>query len=180
MQFDPQGLIDEVNRVGGLAFIAHPFEKALPIFKEDDISWDNWEVSGKVGIELWNGMSEFKNRIKNYVSALFLAFFPQFIARHPEPEALSQWDRVLKTGRKMVAVAGSDSHAMHMHLGPIHRVVFPYGFHFHALNNHILVENPLTGNLSEDKRLVFDSLGKGNTFIGYDLPYPTYGFRYLC
>jgi hypothetical protein len=176
---DPQQLVDQVNRHGGLSFIAHPIDPALPAFGEDDISWEDWHVRGFSGLELWNGFSELKNVIHGRLSAVFYAFFPQFVAHGPLPGVLNRWDNLLVTRQeKCVAVGGSDAHALHMHLGPLHRTVFPYEYHFRAVNNHLLLESELSGEFHPDKQLVLNALGKGHSFIGYDLPAPTHGFRF--
>ncbi|MDD2922891.1 MAG: PHP domain-containing protein, partial [Anaerolineales bacterium] len=50
---NPQRLIDHVRESGGLAFLAHPDDPAAPLFKETDISWEDWSVQNYHGIELW-------------------------------------------------------------------------------------------------------------------------------
>ena len=175
---NPQDLIDQVNQRGGLAFIAHPYEKALPLFKEDDISWENWEVKNYTGIELWNGMSEFKNEIHNILHAIFLAYNPQWIPFGPNNDTLTRWDQLLASGKKVTAIGGSDSHAMHMSMGPFRKVVFPYVYHFRAINNHILTPTGLSGELTRDKAMIYDAFQQGRLFIGNDLIYPTFGFGF--
>jgi hypothetical protein len=173
-----QLLIDKVRLSGGSSFIAHPLDPALPAFGEDDISWEDWSVKGFTGIELWNGFSEFKTVVHGYGSAIFYALFPEFMAHAPLPETLKKWDDLLDSGRHVVAVGGSDAHALHKSLGPIRRVVFPYQFHFRAINNHLLLTNPLRGDLAFDRDAVLSALASGSCFIGYDLPSPTKGFRF--
>jgi PHP domain len=173
----PQALINAVRLAGGLPFIAHPIDPALPIFDQDDISWVDWDVHGFTGIELWNGFSEFKTVVKNRLAAIFYAFFPEALAHEPLPEALALWDRLMKNQR-VVAVGGSDAHALHTSLGPLRRVVFPYEYHFSAVNTHLLVPNPLLGDISRDKKMIFASLASGHCFVGYDLPASTRGFRF--
>jgi hypothetical protein len=178
---NPQNLIDLVQQSNGLCFIAHPTDPELPLFGETDISWVDWNVHGFTGIELWNGFSELKNVIHSRLEAIFYAFFPQFVAHSPLPEILSRWDNLLTTRReKVVAVGGSDAHALHMSLGPIHREIFPYDFHFRAINTHLLIEQELTGNFYEDRMQVMDALRQGHAFIGYDLPESTRGFRFTA
>ncbi len=175
---DPQALIDAVRVNGGISFIAHPVDPPLRIFGEGDISWVDWDVSGFTGLELWNGFSELKSVIKGKLGGLFYAYFPEFIARGPLPETLSLWDRLLAGGRRVVAVGGSDAHARHMSLGPIHRLIFPYEYHFSAINTHVLTPAPLVGEIDSDKRLILKAMASGNCFIGYDLPASTNGFRF--
>ncbi len=175
---EPQRLIDAVRAEGGLSFIAHPLDPAAPAVGEGDISWVDWEVQGFTGLELWNGFSEYKARIHSWAHALFYAFFPQLIARGPFPETLSRWDALLRAGRPLTAVGGSDAHALRLGLGPLKRVIFPYAFHFGAVNTHLLLDEPLRGDLAHDRAAVLEALARGRGFIGYDLPAPTRGFRF--
>jgi len=176
----PQILIQTAQAANGVTFIAHPNEDALPMFNEPEIPWDNWEVEGYTGIELWNGFSELKSVITGRLSALFFALFPRYIARGPHPENLRLWDRLLASGKRVVAVGGSDAHALRMHMGLIQRTVFPYEFHFSAVNTHLWTPRGLNGDIQADKRMIFDALRRGNAFIGYDLPASTRGFRFTA
>ena len=175
--YDPQLLLDSVVKEGGLAFLAHPIDPAAPSVQQDDISWEDWNVHGFTGLELWNGFSEYKTRIKSKLHAIYYAYFPRQIARGPLPEALRKWDELLSTGKKVVAVGGSDAHALKLRLGPLRRTVFPYEFHFHAINTHIFVPRPLGLDAQADSDMILDALRQGHCFIGYDLPAPTRGFR---
>ena len=177
---DPQRLINKANEIGGLTFIAHPFESEAPVFNEPDLSWVDWGVHGYSGIELWNAMSEFKGLLKNKLAAIYYAYYPKAIGHGPFPVVLEKWDAITQTGQKVVAIGGSDAHALKASLGPIKRVLFPYEFHFQAVNTHIFTERPLIGDLSQDKQLVLQALHKGHAFIGYDLPAPTQGFKFTA
>lgn len=175
---DPQRLIDQVNRSKGLTFLAHPYEYDLPLFNETDITWEDWDVHNFTGIELWNGFSEFKTVVKNLRQALAYAFFPQRIPHQPLPQALAKWDELLAQDRRVVAVAGSDSHSLNYKAGPIRKVIFPYRYHFSTINNHVLVPSKLSGKLTADKAMLYQALGRGASFIGYDLPASTHGFTF--
>ncbi len=176
---DPQQLINAVRTAGGLAFIAHPVDPVAPAFHEPDISWVNWEVQGFTGLELWNGFSEFKTVIRTRLHALFYAFFPNWIARGPLPETLRRWDELLAKNR-LVAVGGSDAHASRQSLGPLHRIIFPYDFHFRGINTHLLLPQPLSGEFEPDKRSILEALAAGHCFVGYDLPGSTRGFNFTA
>ncbi len=177
---DPQNLINQVKRHGGLCFLAHPFEYDLPQFNEDDISWVSWEVNGYTGIELWNHLSELKTRSRNWLSLIFNVFFPQFYPVGPDVRTLRKWDELLQKGNKIVAIGGSDSHAIPFKKGPIFKWIFPYQYHFSVINTHLFTPIPLTGNPLTDKKIVLDALSKGNLFIGNDLPAPTKGYRFTA
>ena len=175
---NPQTLIDRVKRRGGLTFLAHPYESALPLFHETDITWESWEVEGFTGLELWNGFSEFKSVVHNLPQALFYAFFPELIPHQPLPQALARWDQLLASGNKVVAVAGSDSHALNYRYGPIKKVIFPYRYHFSSINNHILLPEPLTGNPQDDAKSIYVALGKGASYICLDAAASPEGFSF--
>lgn len=175
---DPQRVIDAATRAGGLSFLAHPIDPALPAFGETDISWEDWNVRGFTGLELWNGFSELKVVVKRKADGLFYAYFPEFIARGPIPGVLKIWDDLLAKGQRVVAVGGSDAHARQMSMGPLRRVIFPYEYHFAAVNTHLLTPGPLTGNLAADRKMIYEALAAGHGFVGYDLPASTRGFRF--
>ena len=175
---DPQLLINQVRESGGLSFLAHPDDPAAPAFNETDISWVDWSVENYTGIELWNALSELKTVIPSKLHGAFYAYFPAFVARQPIPATLSKWDELLSQGHRVVAIGGSDAHAMHMSMGPLHRIIFPYEFHFRAVNTHVILTGPLTGDSNTDRKLVYDAMGNGRAFIGYDLPASTKGFRF--
>lgn len=175
---DPQALVDAVAQAGGVSFIAHPVEQEAPAVGEPKISWEDWELSGFTGIELWNGFSEFKSLLKSKAHAVFYAYQPKRVARGPFPESLELWDQLLAEGRRVVAIGGSDAHALSARLGPLRRTLFPYQYHFQAINTHLLIPEPLSGELNPDKKVVYEAFREGHAFIGYDLPSPTHGFRF--
>jgi len=178
LAFDPQRLLDTIRQAGGLAFIAHPVDPASPAFHEPDISWVDWHINGYTGIELWNAMSEFKSLLKGRLHGLYYALNPRRVNSNPFPAALKKWDELLTGERRVVAVGGSDAHGFPLRIGPIRRTLYPYEFHFRAINTHLLVPDPLSGDIIGDKQIIFDALRKGHAFIGYDLPAPTRGFRF--
>jgi hypothetical protein len=175
---NPQVLIDAAHDAGGISFIAHPFDPAMPDFGETDIAWVDWDVTGFTGIELWNGFSELKSVAKGKWAAVAFAFFPEFIPHGPLPETLQLWDKLTIKGQRVVAIGGSDAHAEHKSLGPLHKVIFPYEYHFKTINTHILTPSPLTGDLLRDKKMVLEALANGHCFVGNDLPAPTRGFHF--
>jgi len=110
---DPQALIDAVREAGGVSFIAHPVDPALPAFNESDISWEDWRVSGYTGIELWNGFSELKMVINGKLDASSMLTFPNSsrAGRIPKPcafgitcwlpaSASSRWAAQMRTPAK--------------------------------------------------------------------------------
>lgn len=175
---DPQTLVDAVDAAGGLAFLAHIIDPESSTFGEADLSWEDWEVGGYTGIELWNFMSEFKGLLTSVPRALYYAYLPKRVARGPFPDAIARWDGLLAAGKRVVAIGGGDVHGFRARYGPFRRVLFPYEFVFRAVNTHVLTSEPLTGDLGLDRRRIFHGIRRGNCFIGYDLPASTRGFRF--
>lgn len=174
----PQKLIDRTNEVGGYGFLAHPYDRAASLVGESEISWQDWDVENYAGLEIWNYMSNFKSHLTSLPKILWSVFQPERFIERPLPETLSKWDALLAEGRVVAAVGSSDAHGMTYRLGPLARVVFPYEYLFRAVNTHLVVEQPLTGELEKDKPIILDALGKGRGWIGYDLAQSTSGFRY--
>lgn len=175
---EPQNLIDNVGREGGLSFIAHPFDVACPPIIEAAINWENWEVQGFTGLELWNHISEIKEKSPTLLHLIFYAYFPKLMTRGPQVETLKKWDELLNSGKKLVALGGADAHAFKVGLGPLRRIIYPYQYHFQAVSTHIQTPTPLTGNVETDKQLIYAALATGHCFVGYDLPASTRGFNF--
>jgi hypothetical protein len=177
---NPQRLIDQVRDAGGLSFLAHPDDPAAPAFKETDISWEDWSVQNYTGIELWNALSELKTIVPTILHGVFYAFFPALVAHQPIPATVAKWDELLAQGQRVVAIGGSDAHALLISLGPVGRVIFPYEFHFRTVNTHVILGEPLSGDANTDKKLIYEAMSLGHCFIGYDLPAPTRGFTFTA
>ena len=177
---NPQLLINQVRDAGGLSFLAHPDDPEAAAFRETDISWEDWSVQNFTGIELWNALSELKTVVPTKLHGAFFAFFPSFVARQPIPATIARWDELLSQGRRIVAIGGSDAHALHMNLGPVSRVIFPYEFHFRTVNTHVILSEPLSGDVNKDKKMIYEAMAEGHCFIGYDLPASTSEFNFTA
>jgi hypothetical protein len=178
---DPQALIDEVNQHGGFCYLAHPYEYVGRFGGEEAIPWEDWGVTGYVGIEIWNYMSEFKALAsRNALAAIYYAYFPERGIRGPFRDTLRQWDYLLAQGRRVPAIGTADAHGTPYSLGLLRRVLFPYEYLFRCINTHVLTEHPFNGFLEHDRTLIYDALRAGRTWVGYDLLAPTTGFQFLA
>jgi hypothetical protein len=176
---DLGSLLNAAKQAGGISILAHPVDPAAPAFHEPDISWDASRGHEFTGIELWNGFSELKAHVPTRLHGLLYALFPALMAQGPLPATLQLWNDLL-ADRPTVAVGGSDAHALHMRLGPLNRTVFPYDYHFRAVNTHVLLDEPLSGDAGSDSAAILSALAAGRCFIGYDLPASTRGFRFMA
>ncbi len=175
---DPQTLISKTVEAGGFGFLAHPFDPAAPTFGEDALGWQDWDLDGYAGLELWNYMSNFKGLLRGKWRALRVALNPEKHIVAPHEQTLSKWDELLAQGKRVSVIGGSDAHGMTYRMGPIRRVVFPYEYLFRAVNTHILVDEEFSRDLGHDKALVLEALRKGHSWVGYDMAHTTKGFRF--
>lgn len=188
---DPQALIDQTLNAGGYGFLAHPHEDDLALIDSSDLGWHDWDIEGFSGLEIWNYMSAFKNTVAQRLARLkwnnklISAFVAVRMVLHPEryidgPDSrtIALWDEFLGRGMRITAVGNSDAHGTPMNLGPIHREVYPYEFLFRAVNTHVLLDKPLTGGVEQDRRMLLEAIGRGHSWVGYDMPGRTDGFRF--
>lgn len=175
---NPQQLIDAARAHSGLPFIAHPFDFPLKFMGEPGIPWVDWNVTGYIGLEIWNYMSEFKGRLPNRLAAVYAAFYPQRVIRGPFKETLQLWDSLLAADQRVVGFGNSDAHAFNFSLGSIKRVIFPYEYLFRCVNTHLLLDEPLTGDVAYDQYLIYSTLEQGRGWVGYDLLGSTRGFAF--
>ena len=185
---DPQKLIDAVGEQNALTFLAHPIEETTALFSKS-YPWNNWEVTGYHGVELWNYLSGFRGFTTSYLRAALVGFFPHLFAVGPLPAMLEKWDSLTQE-RRVVALGGTDVHAVKYSLGPITRRFLSYEESAKALNTHILTATPLKGppedgpydfrdqNTQHDRNLIIEALRQGHCWLGYDLAGATEGFRF--
>ena len=188
---DPQALIDATLSAGGCGFLAHPHEKDLALIDSPDLGWHDWDIEGFSGLELWNYMSNFKNTVARHLEhtrwksrlirsliALRVTLRPERYVDGPEPETLLLWDEFLAQGMRMAVIGNSDAHGTPMRLGPIRRIVYPYAFLFRAVNTHVLLPAELSEDVEQARRQLVTAIGRGNSWIGYDLAGSTDDFRF--
>lgn len=171
-------LIKAAHEAGGLSFIAHPDDRAIPWLKEPAIPWLDRLTDGFTGLEVWNYMSRLKDHLQTRRESLRSVFRPDDVIIGPNPRTLALWDELLSMGRDVVGIGSADAHGTPLKLGPIDHPVLAYDFLFNCVNTHILTRLPLTGDAQHDKGLLYEALRQGRAFIGYDIPGPTKGFRY--
>lgn len=187
----PQELLDAARESGGYTFLAHPHEKDCRLFDHPNLGWHDWDIEGYTGLEIWNYMSSFVSRLAQQLDALpihnslldkltavYVALNQEKYIAFPEPETLALWDDLLTQGKQVTAVGNSDAHGTPMSLGPLKRIIYPYEYLFRCINTHILLEAPLNGDLTYDKQRILRAIAKGHSWVAYDLPQSSRGFRF--
>lgn len=175
---DLANLLAQTARAGGLSFIAHPDDSAVPRLKLIAIPWTDRFVQGFTGLEIWNFMSQFKAQLLHWRTAIRGIFRPEEAMLGPDPVTLQLWDQLLATGHQVVGIGGADAHAQQVVFGPLYHVIFPYDFLFSCVNTHILTKAPLTGEADHDSMLLLGALREGRAFVGYGIPGDPRGFRF--
>ncbi len=176
-----QDVITKAKETNALAIVAYPEE-----FK-------SWGANGYDGIEVYNVYTNARQinplvmffdglwSYRSYPHLLFANFYTR------PSENLKTWDQTIgNTGRRLVAIAGNDSHA---NVGfeftdasgkkLIGIKLDPYERSFRLVRLHVLSRAGLSDAAPTSER-VLTAIGAGNCFIGYDIFGDTTGFRYTA
>src|SRR5512143_4323644 len=140
---DGLGALEDVRDLGGIPFAAHPFS-ARP-----DLRWNGWDLPGPWGIELLNGDSDARRAGPRLLLSLGLyrlnPGYALLSGLAAPDEALRRWDELLAK-RDVVGLAGSDAHSR-LPLTKARSIRFPpYGALFSQARDHLLLDQPLTGD----------------------------------
>lgn len=178
---NPQTLIGTVAARGGFSYIAHPVDKRSPL-KPDwrAMPWVDWPVKDIAGLEVWDFMSEFKGLLWSRFAAAIYARQPAWGIRGPQRATLRLWDELLSKGERLAALGSANAHGASQKWRIFGDAGPSYEYLFRCVNTHILTREALSGEVARDKALVYEALRAGRTWVGYDLPYPTHGFRFVA
>ncbi|MBN2399063.1 MAG: hypothetical protein JXI33_01845 [Candidatus Aminicenantes bacterium] len=170
---EAQEAIAEVERDGGVSFIAHPLDRKIP--------WTNWQVHGFTGIEI---LSLYQMAKKNLlVGMTFLPLRYLFNAdyalttliSYPEKEMLI-WDRFNRAG-KYFGIFALDSHAK-LQISKNVSLHFPsYGATFRILNLYVKVERDGASDAPSAAAAIISALRRGDFFNVIESLAPANGFE---
>ncbi len=170
--------VKEVKKRGGFGIIAHPDEIRNKIPQFPSYPWTCWEAEGFNGIEIWNQMSEWMEKLTK-INELKMILSPRRSLESPTPRILSKWDE-LNRKRKVVGVGGVDAHAYPFDIGILRITIFPYKVQFKSIRTHIILENPLSSDFSQAKNLLFSALKNCNVFTSNWRWGDAKGFRFYA
>lgn len=166
----PQDYIDEVYGRGGFGIIAHPDERIANAFKAI-YRWEDWTIDGPrrregrvVGIELWNAMSDWAERLTPW-NKYALFFAPRLGLGGPTPATLAWWDRLNMAGRRTFGIGGVDAHAFQHRAAWGNVEIFPYRWMFQTLTNYILLDTALAGDAYSATNQVYAALTGGRCYF---------------
>ena len=161
-----QQIIDEVNRQGGLGFIAHPYFKQA--------RWRDWTVTGFTGIEGYNvahdSLDENKARLALWtLTAPVGPFYWSIIDRPYDP--LSTWDELIRQRGAITGIGSTDAHEFH-----VAGLKFaPYEVMFQLIRTHLLTP---PGELTPGT--VYDALRQGHAYFSIELAVEARGFQWVA
>lgn len=177
----PVIFLDQIRERGGSTFLAHPFELGSPVlYNGRAFRWQQLPPGGFTGLEIWNYSSRWRDGCQTIPEA-FLRYYlkRRGLAQSPCPLTMEKWDQ-LSQHRRVVAVGGSDAHAVHLKIGILRPVLFPYQDLFRGVNMHIYLRQPLQASFPAAQDQVLGALREGNSFIAYDHQRDSRGFRCIC
>lgn len=176
-----QPVIDEVINQGGLGFLAHPYSLKRP--------WTDWGVEGYTGLEVVNLEAMMWKSFRQPFSLFYLLrdllkfklfnfnIMQSLVNLRPSAE-LEQWDRLAKE-RKVVGIGSVDAHAALKMNDKVYS--FPsYQESLPTVYTHLLLKNPLTGDVNRDKGQIYQALAQGHAYIAFDGLIPAKGFCFLA
>lgn len=175
--------IKEVREKGGIGIVAHPDENP-PRLKSyfSDFPWTDWNIEGIKFIEIWNQMSEWKERM-NHFNAVWHLMHPRKSLIGPEKITLERWDKLTQKG-KVFAIGGVDAHSVRYRLFRIIPLrIYPYKVCFKTIRTHVWVDDVYKKYLMEKdfekaSELFYDAFDSGKMFISnYNIGNAA-GFKY--
>ena len=175
---DARDALDDVRDLGGVAFAAHPLSP------REDFRWTGWDLPGPWGIEVMNGDSQWRSA--GWPRLMRTAALYPLSARYallgsltPPDETLARWDALL-VRRDVSAVAGADAHAR-LVMWKDRAVSFPsYESLFALVQDHVVLDQPLTGQAETDGRTIVDALARGRSYVGLDALAPAGDFSFVA
>lgn len=159
-----ENYIAEVNRQGGIGFIAHPDESENRKNDLRPLRWTNWDVKNYTGIEIWNYLSDL---VDNYDTkkAVSWYFNRNKMLSGPTINTLAWWDKVNNIDKIVPAVAGVDVHALNYNFKGVNLKIFPYLSSLKTVSNIIFTDEQLSEDFRKAKKQILYALKKGNNII---------------
>lgn len=151
------------RKKNALGIIAHPDEVRPRVGKFPSYPWLAWDTDKYDGIEIWNQMSEFMEKLTPY-NQLKMLFSPRKFMKSPTDRVLQIWDDVNRI-RKVVGVGGVDVHAFPYKVGPIKLTIFPYKVQFKSIRSYVWLPEELSKDVKTAERQIYDAIRDCRVFV---------------
>lgn len=148
---------------GALGILAHPDEIRSALKQYPPYPWTDWSVKGFNGVELWNQMSEWMEKLTRF-NKLAMSLSPRKSMVGPTERILKKWDEMNQT-QKVAGIASVDAHAFPVKVGPLNIEIFPYKVHFKSLRTHIILSEKMSPDFKTAKKQLYDAIKDCRVFI---------------
>lgn len=168
----PQEVVEDVERLGGFGFAAHPGSP------RSQLAWTDWDTPVN-GLEWINADSEWRDEPRVPIARALITYLlraPQSLATlldRPE-SVLERWDALARV-RPIVGLAGADAHARFgfsqrtdPDVSAAHIPLPGYTTVFRTFSNQVVLEAPLTGDARADARRITDAIRRGRVYSVID------------
>lgn len=174
---NPLKYLKDIQRQGGLSFIAHPHLKRKRMFRIKNCTWENWHLNTFNGIEIWSYMTDWAQHLslRNFISH---CKEPDNFISGPFRESLKKWDE-LSQQRRVVGIGGVDAHAKVLLPFGLKKI-FPYEKLFRTVQTYILSEPLPQDNFAQAKKILYQALAEGHCFIANVNIGDARGFRFYA
>ena len=169
----PADVIEDVHRLGGFGFAAHPGSP------RQSLSWTDWSAPID-GLEWVNADSEWRDEGRLPIARALLTYLfrpPQaMVTLLDRPAAvLQQWD-TLAAARRVLGIAGADAHARlgfrqrtDPDVSAVHLPLPGYEASFRAFSNHVDLDAPLTAtDAVADAATILSAMRRGHMYSVID------------
>ena len=146
-----------------LGILAHPDEIRSHLDEFPPYPWRDWNAVGFNGVELWNQMSEWMEKLTKY-NKLPMSLSPRKSMVGPTDRILKIWDEY-NIKSKMAGIAGVDAHAFPVKVGQFTIEIFPYKVHFRCLRTHIILLEKMSDDFETAKKQLYDAISDCRVYI---------------
>lgn len=166
----PQQAIDAVHSGGGLALLAHPFDRGSPLFRTH-YPWKDWSVHDYEGLEIWNFLVDWAEGMRNPLRAAVAYLVLTLRLRGPNPAGLATWDalnveRFTRGQAPLTVIGGVDAHGY-----------FTYHRSLATVRTHLWAPAK-RGTDEADRHSILKALRGGKMFAANDGLHDATGFRF--
>jgi len=167
-----------VREAGGFGFAAHPFSRGNAKLGRAAKPMPFADLTDVDGVELWNFVGDSGEQFSGWRDVVrFLRRPERWMPELPQRN-LDRWDE-LCSHRRVVAIGGLDAHQIGIRVaGHVPLRLMSYRRSFRMLTTHVLVPEPLSGDLVRDRAMVFDALREGRCYIARDWIARARGFSF--
>ncbi|NLG17534.1 MAG: histidinol-phosphatase [Fibrobacter sp.] len=160
----PREYVKAVRDAGGIGFLAHPAEKRHYFGNLPPYPWTEWKIRGFDGIEIWNQMSDWMEKLRSPLSAIRL-FYPRRFLASPPSELLKKWD-LLNRECFISGIGGVDAHTRRIGKGLFSFLIFPIKVELKGIRTHLYIKNGLSkSDYDTSRESILGALRDGTGFF---------------